>query len=200
MRIWVPETIKILINLWGDHTTAEITDAINAWIEHNARIKGWAMCPRTTEPGVMYQAYKVGLVTRRQAERFHREFRKLMARQHYVNADLREAVLERDGRKCLLCGATEDLEMDHIIPLTMKGKTEIENLQTLCRRCHRTEKGGTMVDFRKPYVKDHCPHCHRTHYRNVPGTPWGAATQWMSGALEPHFSSNLNGRLRDLPD
>jgi len=171
MRTWVPETIKIIVNLWGDHTTAQMAEAVNLWHESNARSKGWTAWPCTTEPGVMYQAWKVGLVTRRQAERFHREFRKLLARQHYMKPGLREAVLQRDGRKCLLCGATENLEIDHIIPLVTKGKTELDNLQTLCRQCHRTAKAETMVDFRKPFVKDECPHCHRTHYRNVSGTP-----------------------------
>jgi hypothetical protein len=49
---------------------------------------------------------------------------------------IREQVLERDGR-CVRCGATQELEVDHIRPVALGGKTTPENLRTLCRECHR---------------------------------------------------------------
>ncbi len=38
--------------------------------------------------------------------------------------------------KCVRCGATEDLECDHIIPVNAGGAHSSENLQTLCSTCH----------------------------------------------------------------
>lgn len=53
---------------------------------------------------------------------------------------LRFKILKRDGLRCRACGkdgeATE-LEVDHINPVSKGGKTEEENLQTLCRDCNR---------------------------------------------------------------
>lgn len=49
---------------------------------------------------------------------------------------IREAVLKADGHKCRSCGATEDLEMDHIRPIHRGGKHSLENAQTLCHGCH----------------------------------------------------------------
>lgn len=49
---------------------------------------------------------------------------------------LRKQVFERDGYRCLHCGATEKLCADHIIAEIKGGPTTLENLQTLCRSCN----------------------------------------------------------------
>lgn len=43
---------------------------------------------------------------------------------------------ERDGYRCLLCGATDDLTVDHIRALTDGGTNDNDNLRTLCRSCN----------------------------------------------------------------
>lgn len=55
---------------------------------------------------------------------------------------VREFIYDRDGRRCLLCGATEPLEVDHRIPLARGGTNDLENLQTLCAPCNR-RKGAS---------------------------------------------------------
>jgi hypothetical protein len=56
---------------------------------------------------------------------------------------LRWAILERDGHKCQSCGATNCLEIDHIIPRSKGGETINSNLQVLCGDCNRG-KGASM--------------------------------------------------------
>lgn len=52
------------------------------------------------------------------------------------------------GNKCLGCGRTDvRLTMDHVIPLSLGGKHEIENCQPLCGSCNST-KHTKIVDFR----------------------------------------------------
>lgn len=48
-----------------------------------------------------------------------------------------DAVYRRDGGRCQECGATEDLQLDHIIPFSKGGATTVENLQLLCGKCNR---------------------------------------------------------------
>ena len=43
---------------------------------------------------------------------------------------------ERDGNRCVQCGATGDLETDHIIELSRGGSNDFDNVQTLCQECH----------------------------------------------------------------
>lgn len=49
---------------------------------------------------------------------------------------LRETVFNRDGRKCLRCGSTNDLTVDHIFPRSSGGTHLLTNLRTLCRKCN----------------------------------------------------------------
>lgn len=63
---------------------------------------------------------------------------------------LREHIKERDNYTCCNCGNsvhTEPnllLEIDHIIPVTKGGRTEISNLQTLCWKCNRAKSNKIL--------------------------------------------------------
>lgn len=48
----------------------------------------------------------------------------------------RQAVFDRDGQICRWCGATEQLTIDHIHPVSYGGTNAPENLQVLCRSCN----------------------------------------------------------------
>jgi hypothetical protein len=61
----------------------------------------------------------------------------------YISADARSEVWYRDGGRCVICGATEYLEFDHIIPFSKGGATSVENLQLLCRKCN-SEKSDSI--------------------------------------------------------
>jgi hypothetical protein len=55
----------------------------------------------------------------------------------------RQKVLERDGG-CILCGATERLEVHHLIPAAEGGPTTPDNLVVLCRRHHEAVERGEI--------------------------------------------------------
>lgn len=50
---------------------------------------------------------------------------------------LRSKILERDGYCCIKCGSVEKLEIHHIIPRSLGGGYEPDNLVTLCQICHK---------------------------------------------------------------
>ena len=50
---------------------------------------------------------------------------------------IREAVFKRDNYRCVNCGSTKNLEVDHKVPLANGGTNEMANLQTHCRDCNR---------------------------------------------------------------
>ena len=54
-------------------------------------------------------------------------------------AALQKAVWERDGGRCARCGAQQDLQYDHIIPLSRGGADTADNLQLLCAPCARAK-------------------------------------------------------------
>lgn len=61
-----------------------------------------------------------------------------------MSDSLRYNVLCRDNFCCVLCGKSRkdgvSLEIDHIIPVSKGGRTELDNLQTLCERCNRGKR------------------------------------------------------------
>jgi hypothetical protein len=65
-----------------------------------------------------------------------------------VGKTLREAVLERDGYKCVRCGSDDHVQVDHILPQSCGGPHIIENLRTLCRSCNagRPVGGSGLIE------------------------------------------------------
>ena len=61
-----------------------------------------------------------------------------------VTNKMRFAIYQRDHNRCRICGRrTNDLEIDHIIPIAKGGKSTYDNLQTLCHRCN-VNKGADI--------------------------------------------------------
>lgn len=66
----------------------------------------------------------------------------------YISASVRVSILNRDNYKCVFCGRSSKqvcLEVDHIIPFSKGGSSEIDNLQTLCFDCNRG-KGSRQLN------------------------------------------------------
>lgn len=63
-----------------------------------------------------------------------------IAERAMLSDSMRYDVLRRDGFRCVLCGMSSKdgavLHVDHIIPISKGGKTEMSNLRTLCERCN----------------------------------------------------------------
>ncbi|MBQ8210361.1 MAG: HNH endonuclease [Clostridia bacterium] len=69
------------------------------------------------------------------------EYKKSKEYQRTLMTDkLRYDVLKRDNFRCKLCGISAKegatLHVDHILPVSKGGKTEMTNLRTLCDRCN----------------------------------------------------------------
>lgn len=63
-----------------------------------------------------------------------------------VNLRLRWKVFQRDKYRCKVCGRRAgdfELQVDHIIPWSKGGRTELENLRLLCWDCNQG-KGATL--------------------------------------------------------
>lgn len=54
--------------------------------------------------------------------------------------------------KCLKCGSLDNIEADHIIPLSKDGSNMIDNIQPLCKPCNRS-KHDTIADYRPSHIQ-----------------------------------------------
>ncbi len=66
------------------------------------------------------------------------------AKREPIPEDVRVYVWRRDGGRCVKCGSQENLEFDHIIPLSKGGSNTARNIQLLCAKCNR-EKGADVA-------------------------------------------------------
>ncbi len=57
-----------------------------------------------------------------------------------IPEDVRMFVWQRDQGRCVQCASKENLEFDHIIPVSKGGANTARNIQLLCERCNRTKK------------------------------------------------------------
>ncbi|WP_298341834.1 HNH endonuclease [Ferrimicrobium sp.] len=65
-----------------------------------------------------------------------------------IPEDVKQLVMVRDGAKCAYCGSTVDIQFDHIIPISLGGSSNPENLQILCGPCNRRKGAGVAIDPR----------------------------------------------------
>jgi hypothetical protein len=60
----------------------------------------------------------------------------------YPSAKQKRQVLERDKGICQICGSKDkNIQFDHKVPQERQGKTEVANLQLLCRTCNVEKRG-----------------------------------------------------------
>lgn len=68
----------------------------------------------------------------------------------------RANIFRRDGERCVYCGTTKDLTIDHVIPRSKGGNDSWENLVTACHACNskkgnRTPEEAGMNLLQKPF-------------------------------------------------
>lgn len=73
----------------------------------------------------------------------------------YVRAGTWWTVLARDNWTCCSCRRSSKdegitLEVDHILPRSRGGSDDIENLQTLCKKCNIGKSNRDATDLRRP--------------------------------------------------
>ncbi len=64
-------------------------------------------------------------------------------RRERIPREIKLAVWQRDGGRCVDCGSDFDLQYDHVIPFSLGGATSAKNLQLLCGDCNRA-KGAAL--------------------------------------------------------
>jgi 5-methylcytosine-specific restriction endonuclease McrA len=68
-----------------------------------------------------------------------REIQAGEARRERIPEEVRNFVWRRDGGRCVACDSDEDLQFDHVIPVSRGGGTAAENIQILCGDCNRAK-------------------------------------------------------------
>jgi 5-methylcytosine-specific restriction endonuclease McrA len=68
----------------------------------------------------------------------------------YAYRKMRTRLLSAPGAACVVCGSTEQLELDHIIPHSKGGTDDESNQQIMCKY-HNNLKSDKLGPMRAPY-------------------------------------------------
>jgi 5-methylcytosine-specific restriction endonuclease McrA len=80
----------------------------------------------------------------------------------YVNSPYRKVALtranifRRDDNKCVYCGSSQQLTIDHVIPRSAGGSDNWENLVTACRSCNTRKGNRTPEESNMPLLRKPC--------------------------------------------
>ena len=101
------------------------------------------------------------LVNQRAREAHHRYWRdpkkraQMLSRMHArrlkvqegASAEMVEQMAAMYEMPCTYCGSTEDIEIDHIYPLSRGGKHELRNITPACGFCNRSKKNRLLSEW-----------------------------------------------------
>jgi hypothetical protein len=119
---------KIKKGIWSDNGYFQLMDS---WVENDGKRKVFKF---KLFPVEEIEAANTEAVTETSALR----------RNRIIPTQVKLEVWKRDGGKCVLCGASDELHFDHILPFS-KGGTSLksDNVQLLCAR-HNLEKSAKI--------------------------------------------------------
>lgn len=83
----------------------------------------------------------------RQARRARRKAKEAGTGGNVTAEEWRSLCAQHDHR-CAACGERRPLSVDHIVPLSLGGTSDISNLQPLCEECNSL-KGHQAIDYRR---------------------------------------------------
>lgn len=100
--------------------------------------------------------------------------------------DERIDLFDGDDWTCQACGHEgeyDELEMDHIVPLSRGGSNDEDNLQTLCVGCNREKGDLTMEEFMSDYSEDELQDNDIPLFTGAGGALVGFAVGGVPGAI-----------------
>lgn len=62
-----------------------------------------------------------------------------------MTTKLRNKLLKRSGYKCENCGSSDNLQIDHCLPVSLGGTDDVVNLRVLCRGCNIKRNDSVLL-------------------------------------------------------
>ena len=136
-------------------------------------------CDKPFQQSIGHQLFCTKACAKRADKRSSGNHRKRARRAGVVyEAVNRIKVFERDNWRCQVCGcktprkksgSNDDTapELDHRIPLALRGGHTWDNLQTACRKCNQRKGGHLAIGQMNLFPQQHCA---RTHPPGHPST------------------------------
>lgn len=80
----------------------------------------------------------------RAAEQVRKQHRRALGE---LTVEQWQAICTRYGNVCAYCGASADLTLDHIVPVSKDGKTTLANIVPACTACNSSKQARDLLDW-----------------------------------------------------
>lgn len=155
--IWVCDEINLMEDFYlfigllhsghGNESHAVSPDQYKELEESIARIRKYKIWSAITIGGERGKLRELRIIWYR-INKSEIEKRRIKASTYTAKIRIKNKVFALHGKFCLKCGAKENISLDHVIPVSKKGKDSVDNLQPLCGSCN-SRKGVNVTDYRK---------------------------------------------------
>lgn len=101
-----------------------------------------------------------------QREKIYRKYEKFMRRDKVANG----AAIQRDGLTCSYCSISlsiDEVEVDHVIPLSKRGAHVMDNLAVSCHDCNHVKHAKSLETFSEQMGEAWKPSAHIQHIMSV---------------------------------
>ena len=130
--------------------------------------------------------------------------RKIKKRRKNISKVIKDLVLERQGVRCNICNILWNscFELDHIIPYSICGSDEQDNLQFLCNSCHKyktykiDEITRQKIKIKKRISKSRIVSSHRKKYIEL----MGSNIQKKREDIKYNMINSIYGIINDLKE
>lgn len=75
-----------------------------------------------------------------------------MEKRKRLSKQEKQQVLQKTDHHCAYCGVElgfDGFQVDHVLPLRLGGKDEIENMLPACRSCNHYKRGNSLEGWRR---------------------------------------------------
>ena len=110
----------------------------------------------------------------------------------HISSTTKKIVFTRDSGICQCCGASQNLEYDHIIPYSCGGSSSVNNIQLLCQKCNRSKSNSCICKVHNKRVGSSC--CENKINKTASGNSSQCTGLTKKGARCRKTTTKSNGR------
>lgn len=136
------------VTLHDDEVTFQLRISADEWSATKSVLTSKNLIDENNHPTAWDRRQYVSDQSNSRVQKY-REKRKAagLPQQQWFNQTTKSEIMKKNGGSCVYCHTTENITVDHMVPLQRGGTDEIDNLQPACRSCNADKRNMTHDEY-----------------------------------------------------